>query len=184
MNKKLIILCGLFSSLLVVLPQLCSGQLAVQQLRCENRADPIGLDIRAPRFSWQMAAGGQNQEQSAYEIKLSLDNKIIWSTGKIYSDEPLYIPYAGPALQSGRRYTWQVRIWDNTGQSHLPGARPLFSKPRCYLRTIGRLPGSNRATRKRRLTVQAPCFVRNSAPEKRFGRQRPISQRTGYMRLA
>ncbi len=30
-----------------------NAQVKVKNLRCENRIDPIGLDIPSPRFSWQ-----------------------------------------------------------------------------------------------------------------------------------
>ncbi len=41
----------------------------------------------------------------------------MWESGKVASDESILQDYKGPALQSGKRYFWQVRIWDNKGRS-------------------------------------------------------------------
>jgi alpha-L-rhamnosidase len=73
------------------------------------------VDITAPRFSWQTQTDNRNFIQSAYEIEVSLDGKGIWSTGKSPSTQSILIPYAGPPLQSARRYQWRVRIWDSAG---------------------------------------------------------------------
>ena len=41
---------------------------------------------------------------------------LIWDSGKINSGESILQEYTGPALQSAKRYYWQVKVWDN--QSH------------------------------------------------------------------
>ncbi len=33
------------------------------------------------------------------------------------SDQSVQVVYAGPQLQSGKRYYWQVRVWDNKGRN-------------------------------------------------------------------
>ena len=33
------------------------------------------------------------------------------------SDQSLFVNYDGPALESGKKYFWQVRVWDNTGKA-------------------------------------------------------------------
>jgi len=100
-----------------------SAQVKVQHLLTENQADPINIDALVPRFSWQLDAGGrQNVMQTAYEIKavtytyLKKGKHGVWSSGKIMSDQSVYIPYKGDALVSGQKYYWQVRVWDNTGK--------------------------------------------------------------------
>ena len=99
---------------------LCSlAQPTVQGLRTENRTNPIGLDSRQPRFSWQLEAPERNEQQTAYEIRISTqhnDKAPFWNSGKVSSSQSIHIVYGGPALQSGKRYTWQVRIWDNKGR--------------------------------------------------------------------
>ena len=99
-----------------------SAQVKVQNLLTENQSNPIGLDIVNPRFSWQLTSEKRNVMQSAYEIRVGKDisvtkgQELLWSTGKINSDVSIHIPYAGGNLESGKRYFWQVRVWDNLGK--------------------------------------------------------------------
>jgi len=106
------------------LASFCFAQVTVQNLLCENLSNPIGLDEQHPRFSWQLISDARNIMQAAYEIRVSnnassleKDKDIIWSTGKISSDSSVYITYRGAQLESGKKYYWQVRVWDNAGKA-------------------------------------------------------------------
>lgn len=105
---------------LVLLPIALSthahAQSTVKNLKTENLVDPIGLDIRQPQLSWQLENSKQNIQQSAYEIKVTNGKKTVWNSGKIISDASVHIPYNGSTLQSGEKYDWQVRVWDNSGK--------------------------------------------------------------------
>ncbi|MFO7170388.1 MAG: glycoside hydrolase family 78 protein [Chloroflexota bacterium] len=97
--------------------------LTPHKLVCEYLVNPIGLDVRQPRLSWQLSAQRRGARQTAYHIRVgdSLaaleggQGGIVWDTGRVESDASLHIPYAGPALQPRRRYFWQVRVWDENG---------------------------------------------------------------------
>ncbi|MBE7169359.1 MAG: glycoside hydrolase family 78 protein [Williamsia sp.] len=98
------------------------AQTTVQNLRCENLTNPIGLDVQQPRFSWQLASPKRGVMQTAYELRLgrsaSLNGKdLVWSTGKIASDSSVLVTYKGSPLQAEQRYYWQVRIWDGGGKT-------------------------------------------------------------------
>ena len=102
----------------------CFAQINVQNLLCENKVNPLGIGIVQPQLTWMILSDQRNVVQTAYEIKVSEDiadfkkeNKIVWSTGKIFSDQSVHIAYKGKALQSGRKYFWQVRVWDNKGNT-------------------------------------------------------------------
>lgn len=87
----------------------------------ENQKNPLGVDV-SPRFSWQLVSEKRNVTQTAYEIRVSdtqasLSKGNMWSSGKVNSDQSLYVPYGGKPLQSGKKYFWQVRVWDNTGKA-------------------------------------------------------------------
>lgn len=97
-------------------------QLAVTRLLTENMPDPIGIDNPQPRFSWQLSVptSDRNVLQTAYEIRVGRrpDGKdAVWTTGRVTSDQSAQVVYNGPALRSGDRYFWQVRVWDNKGRS-------------------------------------------------------------------
>ncbi|HYM94481.1 MAG TPA: family 78 glycoside hydrolase catalytic domain, partial [Chitinophagaceae bacterium] len=95
-----------------------SAQVKVENLLTENLSNPIGLDIKQPRFSWELVGDRRNVSQIAYEIKVYPSEKskqTVWSSGKILSGQSLQVSYAGKTLQSGQKYLWQVRIWDNSG---------------------------------------------------------------------
>ncbi len=98
------------------------AQVRVQNLRIENLSNPIGLDITQPRFSWQLTADRRNVLQTAYEIRvaaspseLTAGKKLTWTSGKTTSDASVWVPYNGSTLESGKKYWWQVRVWDNAG---------------------------------------------------------------------
>jgi alpha-L-rhamnosidase len=94
--------------------------LTPDKLLCEYLVNPIGLDVRQPRLSWQASAQHRGARQTAYHIRVgnnpaALENSaadIVWDTGNVMSDHSLHIPYAGTALQPGQRCYWQVRVWD------------------------------------------------------------------------
>lgn len=96
---------------------LCAGQVTVQHLLTENRMNPMGIDV-APRFSWQLLTNTKRGErQTAYEIRVTLGGKTFWTSGKVASDQSVQVSYGGPPLESGKKYNWQVRIWDSAGKA-------------------------------------------------------------------
>ncbi len=93
------------------------------QLKCEYHLNPIGIDVTSPRLSWQIVTDRSGYLQSAFEIKVSsseagLKNtkNLIWSSGKVASDQSVNVEYTGAGLQPMQRYFWQVRVWDNDGK--------------------------------------------------------------------
>jgi alpha-L-rhamnosidase len=94
-------------------------QVAVTDLLTENRVNPVGMDVTNPGFSWQLQSDKRNVMQVAYEIKISTAGKsstTVWSGNKVMSDSSVHVAYKGPALESGKKYSWQVRVWDNGGK--------------------------------------------------------------------
>lgn len=98
---------------------LCSttfGQSSVSNLLTENLVNPLGIDALQPRFSWQLNNSRRNTVQTAYEVKVENRNGPVWSSGKVQSDSSVYVAYKGSPLESGKKYSWQVRVWDNSGK--------------------------------------------------------------------
>ncbi len=116
--RKIILLCWLLLSF-----SLLHGQVVVSNLMVEHLHNPAGIDKPHPRLGWELSSTSRNVKQSAYEIRVASDEKVlaysknsIWNSGKVISEESVHIPYKGSALKSGRKYYWQVRIWDSKGK--------------------------------------------------------------------
>jgi len=88
---------------------------AVINLKVEYSKTPLGIDVKIPRFAWQMSAPPRvrGYKQTAYQIVVT-DPKgfVVWDTLRIESDNSLNILYAGSILQATTRYTWTVIVWD------------------------------------------------------------------------
>ena len=117
--KQTILLVGLFALL-----QQSFAQVNIQNLRCEMLHNPLGIDVKEPRLSWQLISSQRNVQQTAYEIivssnkeKLSKDDGDIWNSGKVNSSQSVHIKYAGKELQSGQQYFWKVRSFTNNGET-------------------------------------------------------------------
>lgn len=90
-------------------------------LKTEYAVEPLGLDEPAPRFAWRLPSSGDGT-QSAYRIRVAerveaLTTAPRWDSGRVASAELSQIAYAGPTLQSGTRYWWQVQSWDGRGRT-------------------------------------------------------------------
>ncbi len=115
MRKKYSLVFGL-----CLLGNAVFAQLSVQHLLTENKTNPLGVDAVSPRFSWQLNSPKRNTVQSAYSITLFASGNVkkpLWQSGKTVTAASVYIPYSGPALQSGKKYQWLVEVWDTNGQN-------------------------------------------------------------------
>ena len=101
---------------LLFLGTISSAQIKVVNLLTENQTDPIGVDVQLPRFSWQLVSDQRNISQAAYEITVKDPKGKGWKSGKIVSGQSVHVLYGGTALQPGKKYTWQVRVWDKNGK--------------------------------------------------------------------
>jgi len=91
----------------------------VNQLRCEYRTNPLGIDVTRPRLSWIVESNRRNEKQTAYRIvvasspeKLAKDEGDLWDSGKVASDRSGQIEYAGKPLTSHQWCLWKVCVWD------------------------------------------------------------------------
>jgi alpha-L-rhamnosidase len=92
-------------------------------LLCEYSVDPIGIDVKIPRFSWGLTHPGRAVMQSAYQIQVAsteerlLDNTgDIWDSGEVQSKESVHVPFNGAPLEACHKYYWRVRWWDQSNQ--------------------------------------------------------------------
>ena len=96
-------------------------QLVATHLRCEYKVDPLGIDVKKPRLSWELESAERAVLQTSYEVQVAdseaaiTKGKVIWDSGKQESDTSIQVEYGGPALESRRIYYWRVRVGDNHG---------------------------------------------------------------------
>lgn len=88
----------------------------VGALRVEHLVNPLGLDEKAPRFSWQLKDRRLGAGQTAYQVEVTSEGATIWDSGRVESRECVLVAYAGEALRAHARYEWRVRVWDHEGR--------------------------------------------------------------------
>lgn len=107
--------------LFMMLPlQLLAQQLKVDNLQCEYKSDPAGIENLAPELSWQISSIQRNTMQTAYHILVAdniadLNNGIgnIWDSKKVNSSASIQVTYHGKPLSAAKTYYWKVMVWDN-----------------------------------------------------------------------
>jgi len=108
----------LFAVFFVVSFQLNAAAI-IQNLQVEYTKTPLGIDVKTPRFSWQMASSGTIRDFSQSAFQLVVTNpigKVMWDSKKIANDKSLNIEYAGLPLKPATRYIWKVTVWDKEGK--------------------------------------------------------------------
>ncbi len=98
-------------------------------LRCEYLSEPLGIDARTPRLSWELSAAGRGRAQRAYRVRvatspaqLTTPTADLWESGIVTADAMAQIAYAGAALQARQRCWWTVQVWDEQGLAGPPSA--------------------------------------------------------------
>src|SRR5258707_6661195 len=82
--------------------------LKLTALRTEYKENPIGIDAREPRLSWQIQSNVRGMMQAAYQVRVALSERdlnegrnLAWDSGRITSEESLHCAYHGSPLKSG-----------------------------------------------------------------------------------
>lgn len=103
-------------------PPQAAAPIAVVELRTEYAANPIGIDVGEPRLSWQIRSAARGVVQTAYQLQVAASEAALrrgkglaWDSGAVKSGDSVNVVYAGPALSSGQRCFWRVRVWDGAG---------------------------------------------------------------------
>ncbi|MFS4482737.1 family 78 glycoside hydrolase catalytic domain [Hyunsoonleella sp. 2307UL5-6] len=103
-----------------------TASINVQDLRCEYRVNPLGIDNTSPRLSWKLSQDNfaRGQKQTAYQVLVAssleaLHNNTgdVWDSGKLDSNQSVNNIYQGKALESSKQYFWKVKVWDKDGNT-------------------------------------------------------------------
>ncbi|MFB9836810.1 family 78 glycoside hydrolase catalytic domain [Actinoallomurus acaciae] len=86
----------------------------------ERATNPIGIDAARPRLGWRLDSSSRGQTQTAYQVEVSGTKDTagadVWNSGRVAGAQSVDVPSGGPALRSGHRYYWRVRVWDAGGR--------------------------------------------------------------------
>ena len=122
-----------------------AAPLTVSGLTANRAAAPLGLGDARPALGWTLGGDGRGRAQSAYQVVGQQGRRAtVWDSGEVHSSASANVPYGGPALESGTKYTWRVRAWDETGAAErLQRARQPRDRP-ARRRATGPRSGSPR----------------------------------------
>lgn len=93
----------------------------INDLRCEYRINPLGIENTKPRLSWKIIdrSNTRGQKQTAYQVMVASSQGLLdknkgdlWDSGKKSSNQSVNVLYEGVALTSQQKCFWKVRIWD------------------------------------------------------------------------
>lgn len=111
------VLIALAAVLLFAAPAGAHNRLRLDELKVERKAQPVGVDVDRPRFSWVIESRERTVEQKAYRVRLSTGDRTVWDSGLQRSDASYDIEYTGPKLQPATRYEWRVDVLTNRGSA-------------------------------------------------------------------
>lgn len=89
----------------------------VKDLKVEYFINPIGIDIKKPRFSWKLDSERKNLIQQSYQLIVTNNKHVVFDSGKVESDQSVFVPYEGEPLERLTEYTVNVKVEDNYGNT-------------------------------------------------------------------
>lgn len=101
-----------------------SKSVKIQNLRCEYLSEPVGIDVQAPRFTWEYQSPAAFQPVAysiliASELKtLGKENGDVWTSDKMEGTGNSMIYRGAAKLKSHTKYYWKVQVWDERGKRH------------------------------------------------------------------
>jgi len=181
-----------------------AADLTPVQLKCEYAANPLGVDVARPRFSWVLKSPRRGQVQTAYQIlvassqqKLQADAGDKWDSGQENSDRSVKIAYQGKVLASGERCWWKIRAWDKSGSPSEYSAPATFEMSLLHRGDwkgkwiamgdidgdVGDAPEGQTEIAIRANTSPAPMFRKEFEIDGRIGQARVYVSGLGYCEL-
>jgi alpha-L-rhamnosidase len=99
---------------------LAASSLAIDRVTTDGRVNPLGIAASDISFGWSATSALRGTKQKAYQIWVGTKPglKDVWDSGQLQSERQVAVVLP-PAvtLQPATRYHWQVRIWDQVGNS-------------------------------------------------------------------
>jgi alpha-L-rhamnosidase len=97
--------------------------LSVADPRCEGLREAPQVATDTPRFSWRLVAAGRDVRQTAYQLRITeVDGRdrplgAPVESARVESDQTQWVVLPGFIAKPRATYGWQVRVWDNRGNT-------------------------------------------------------------------
>jgi alpha-L-rhamnosidase len=98
-----------------------------KNLTIEYLINPLGIDVAAPRFKWQISDIRTGASQTAYRICVGTDSTEVaktvgkfWDSGITKSQQMLVVYDGKVPFAPFTRYYWTVQLWDQDGKKGKP----------------------------------------------------------------
>ncbi len=93
--------------------------------KVEYKTNPLGMDEKSPRFSYEL--DGSGKEQTAYRITVESESgETVWDSGFVKSSVCCQIVYTGKPLEPFTRYNWSVQVKDEKGKASAVSKEKAF----------------------------------------------------------
>jgi alpha-L-rhamnosidase len=109
----------------------------LKDFRIEYRENPLGIDVKNPRFSWKLVSDKQDTVQASYRVIVRAGDEVVWDSGIVEADTSICVKYPaageknggtgslatgfqnglGKALEPRTRYDVEVSVVDNHKES-------------------------------------------------------------------
>ena len=90
--------------------------LNIPKITTDLREAPLALESAHHTFSYTVTSERAGDRQLARRLVVTLDERIVFDTGRVLSEETLHIPYEGEPLIPYRRYRVHVTVWSEGGE--------------------------------------------------------------------
>lgn len=101
-------------------------ELTVTDLSIEYEREALGIGSPRPRLSWRVETTITGWQQTEYEIEAYDAAGILHGqSGRVTSNESVYVAWPFAALHSRERLTLRVRVWGSAG-SVSPWSKPVM----------------------------------------------------------
>lgn len=114
---------SIMAAMFILAASYVQAALTAYDLRCELLHQPWGINTTTPALSWKLTHDHNGVRQSAYQILaasrpdlLTEDKADLWNSGRVESEQSVWVTYAGKPLESRSVVYWQVKVWDENGK--------------------------------------------------------------------
>ena len=89
--------------------------LKISKVTCDYKTSNCFVNNSKPAFSWVLESDNTDVIQNSYRIIVKSNDKLVWDSGTVESDQSIYIEYNGDTLLPLTIYNYEVTVTSNKG---------------------------------------------------------------------